>query len=205
MQRNPTQLALFGPYKPPPDKRQQRINELASAKTGLLFPIILADPPWQYEFEKSKSRGLHNHYPTMTHEQIMSLPVQALAYKEAMLFLWSTTPGLDRAMEVISAWGFTYCTNMVWVKDKQGLGWRSRNQHELLLLGKRGSFPTPDPSRLQSSVFHAPRREHSRKPEAVAEMIEAQFPDMAKLELFCREPRPGWSVWGNEVASDIAM
>jgi N6-adenosine-specific RNA methylase IME4 len=30
-------------------------------------------------------------------------------------------------------------------------------------------------------------------------MIEAMFPIVPKIELFCRgKPRPDWSAWGNE-------
>ncbi len=33
-----------------------------------------------------------------------------------------------------------------------------------------------------------------------AETIERLWPDLPKLELFCRSPRPGWDAWGYEAA-----
>lgn len=183
-------------------KRQEKYDALTPEHTGQQFPILYADPPWRYEWPVSKNRAIENHYPTMPLEQIKELPIEDIAYHTSLCYMWSTVTKLSESLEVLTAWGFEYRTSFVWVKDKIGMGYWSRGQHELLLLGKRGPFPTPIPSTLTSSVFHAPRLEHSRKPEAVAEMIERQFPNMAKVELFCRRPRPGWSVWGNEVESD---
>ena len=43
----------------------------------------------------------------------------------------------------MAAWGFTYKTHFVWVKDKIGTGYWNRNKHELLLVGTRGDVPAP--------------------------------------------------------------
>lgn len=45
---------------------------------------------------------------------------------------------------------------------------------------------------------------HSRKPERMREMIEL-VSYAPRLEMFCRSPREGWSVWGNEVACDVEL
>jgi N6-adenosine-specific RNA methylase IME4 len=42
------------------------------------------------------------------------------------------------------------------------------------------------------------RREHSRKPDYVHECIERLVAG-PYLELFARQRRPGWDVWGNEI------
>jgi N6-adenosine-specific RNA methylase IME4 len=55
-----------------------------------------------------------------------------------------------------------------------------------------------------SSVIHAPRREHSRKPDAAYEMIERMYPSLPKIELFARHERPGWAAWGNEIPCEAA-
>jgi N6-adenosine-specific RNA methylase IME4 len=44
-----------------------------------------------------------------------------------------------------------------------------------------------------------PIREHSRKPDVVAERLEQMYPNQTKLEMFCRYPRPNWTVMGNEL------
>lgn len=48
-------------------------------------------------------------------------------------------------------------------------------------------------------VVMTPRREHSRKPEVVREMITTLLGDIPRVELFAREVSPGWSVMGNDV------
>jgi len=84
------------------------------------------------------------------------------------------------------------------VKDKIGLGYLVRNQHELLLIATHGDIPTPLPAQRPASVIHAARREHSRKPEEAYELIEAMYPELPKIELFARSRRSGWAAWGNQ-------
>jgi N6-adenosine-specific RNA methylase IME4 len=115
-----------------------------------------------------------------------------------MLYLWATAPKLKECMEVIEAWGFEYRTNMVWDKQKIGMGYHARNQHEILLIAKRGSIPPPQAGTQPASVFSIPRTEHSAKPVEFYEFIESAYPELPKIELFCRSPREGWAVWGNQ-------
>jgi hypothetical protein len=114
-----------------------------------------------------------------------------------MLFLWSPAPLLTDALNIMTAWGFEYATCAVWVKDRFGMG--VRQQHELLLIGKRGLGIVLDPSKLSSSIIEAARGAHSRKPDEAYEMIEAMYPSLPKIELFARHARAGWAAWGNEV------
>ena len=135
-------------------------------------------------------------YPVMALADICKLEIPATP--DAVLFLWTTSPHLQQAFEVITAWGFEYASSLVWVKDKIGLGYWARGQHELLLVARRGDMPAPLPSNRPPSVIHAPRREHSRKPDAAYEIIEAMYPALPRIELFARHARPGWSRWGNQ-------
>jgi len=127
------------------------------------FPVIYADPPWRYEFAEDRGRQIENHYPTMPLDEIKALKVPAA--DDAVLFLWVTSPKLPEGLEVLAAWGFQYVTCMVWVKDRIGMGYYARQQHELLLIGKRGNLPVPDPEDRPSSVITAPRGQHSAKPD----------------------------------------
>ena len=168
------------------------------------FAVVLADPPWHfrvYNEETGSSRAASNHYRTMDLADIRSLPVTTLAARDACLFLWTTAPFLEQAFTVIAAWGFKYSSNLVWTKDRVGTGYWARSQHEHLLIGKRGNFRAPAPAHRPSSVIQAPRREHSRKPDHVYEIIERAFPDLPKIELFARQARPGWIAWGDEAPS----
>ena len=166
--------------------------------------MIYVDPPWRFE-PHSRDTGLDRapdrHYGTMTFADIKAMPVPAAP--DSVLFLWAITPMLPQAIEVMAAWGFTYVSCYVWVKSKIGLRYWTRGQDEELLIGKRGRIPAPAPGEQFSSVFvepkNAPPGGHSVKPAYFAEIIERQFPGVAKLELFSRSPRPGWTSHGDQL------
>jgi N6-adenosine-specific RNA methylase IME4 len=132
----------------------------------------------------------------MTVEEIVALPVPDIATDDAVLFLWATSAQLPIALQVVEAWGFEYKTNMVWVKDRTGLGFYCRNQHELLLIATRGEIPVPLPKNRPASVVHSPRGKHSEKPVCFYKIIEDMYPDLPKIELFARKKYPGRDVWG---------
>jgi N6-adenosine-specific RNA methylase IME4 len=171
-----------------------------NAKALGKFAVLLADPPWRYENPPmgGSNRSIENHYPTMTLEEICALPIGEIAHEDSVLFLWATAPKLAECMRVVEAWGFNYRTEMVWVKDKIGMGYHVRNRHEGLLICKRGELPPPPESSRCDSVVEAPRLEHSAKPTIFYEIIDAMYPGLRKIELFSRSPREGWSAWGNQ-------
>jgi len=162
------------------------------------FSIIYADPPWEYEFSNSEMRDIENHYPTLELEKIKEIKVPS--DDNAILSLWTPAPKLEEALEVVKAWGFSYRTNIVWVKDKIGTGYYSRGKHELLLIGIKGEgIGTPLPENRPKSVIFAERTEHSKKPDIFYEIIEKMYPNHSKIELFARNKREGWETWGNEI------
>lgn len=187
------------------ERQERRAEILEAVKDTPLAPpappytLIYADPPWRYEHVRTESRAIENQYPTMALEDICALPVQDIADEDCVLFLWATNPKLAEAMDVIRAWGFTYRTNMVWVKDKIGMGYYARQQHELLLVAVKGAPGAPMPEDRQSSVIEAPRTEHSKKPDEFYTLIERLYPLSKKVELFARAPREGWAAWGNQL------
>lgn len=169
------------------------------------YPVIYADPPW--DISQTGARGASKHYDLMTLDRIrdMSETVKKLAAPNSVLLLWVTNNALPAGLAVMEAWGFRYVSNAAWDKYYMGLGNYVRNSHELLLLGIRGKV-TPK-FRGQRSVLHFPRMGHSVKPAEMYPMIERLF-DGPYLELFARQ-RPNstsdWSVWGNEIESDITI
>jgi len=187
------------------EDRIVRIDEIsrgnAELGTSIRYPVIYADPPWRYENPPmgGTNRSIENHYPTMTLDEICALPVSDLATEDALLYLWATAPKLAECMKVIEAWGFEYRTNIVWDKMKIGMGYHARNQHELLLIAKRGEIPPPPVGKQPASVIRIPRGKHSAKPEEFHEIIERAYPELSKIELFSRSPREGWASYGNEV------
>jgi N6-adenosine-specific RNA methylase IME4 len=162
------------------------------------YNVIYADPPWRFEaYSRETGSNRAPEYPTMTLDQIKALTIPAA--NDCVLFLWATAAMLPQALEVVAAWGFTYKSHCIWVKDRIGTGYWWRNLHELLLVATRGSVPAPPTALRLPSVFHEPIGRHSAKPPGFAEFIEAWFPHSPKLEMFARERRPGWACWGNEL------
>lgn len=161
------------------------------------YEIIYADPPWQYEFQESKSRMIENHYQTMPIEEIKSLSVPST--KNAVCFMWVTTPKLKEGIETLEAWGFTYRSCLVWDKKTIGTGYWFRGQHEILMVGVKGNFSPPRPEYRVSSVFREQKTEHSKKPIKIRVLISKWYPTKSKLELFSRDHVDGWDVWGNEI------
>jgi N6-adenosine-specific RNA methylase IME4 len=135
-------------------------------------------------------------------DEIKALDVPAA--DDSVLFLWATSPKLAEALEVMDAWGFTYRTCMVWVKDRIGMGYYARQKHELLLVGARGSLPAPEPENRPSLVFESPRGDHSKKPDLFYQLIETMYPeyDDLRMELFARQRREGWEPWGFEASAE---
>lgn len=137
-------------------------------------------------------------------EEIKSLPVSKLAAAQSHLYLWVPNALLQEGLDVMHAWGFTYKSNLVWYKvrkdggpDGRGVGFYFRNVTELVLFGIRGKMRTLQPGRVQVNLLASRKREHSRKPDELFDIIESCSPG-PYLELFARFPRPGWDQWGNE-------
>lgn len=160
------------------------------------FEIVLADPPWRYDFSETECREIENNYPTATIEDICSHAPKTTP--DSILFLWATAPKLREAMQVVDAWGFTYRTHAVWDKCKIGMGYWFRGQHELLIVATKGKASPPIAENRVSSIFKESRTEHSKKPNCVYEWIESAFVSYKKLEMYARSNRPGWKSWGAE-------
>lgn len=202
-----SEISLFGQlvyYKKriQAQQRQRRVQEVVDLSEAMgTYPVICADPPWCYEYTETESRAIENQYPTMELGDICALSVGKIAASDAVLFMWATSPKLAEAMRVIEAWGFTYRTCAVWVKDKIGTGYYFRQRHELLLVATRGELPVPEPSDRYDSVIEAARLEHSAKPTTFYEVIESMYPEYRRIELFSRNRRDGWEGWGNQYGS----
>src|ERR1039458_4371236 len=82
------------------------------------YDLIMADPPWQYE--NWSAAGEHKNasakYSCMSLDEIKRLPVGDLAAPDCILMLWATNPLLDKAFDVMTAWGFAFKTAGHWVK-----------------------------------------------------------------------------------------
>ncbi|MGC2650281.1 MAG: MT-A70 family methyltransferase [Candidatus Cybelea sp.] len=157
------------------------------------FDVLYCDPPWDSGIE-SQAKGLP--YPTMSLDALKTLPVAQKTAPDSVLFLWVTAPKLPDGLELMRSWGYTYTSNLVWVKPRIGLGRWLRSQHEILLIGKRGNM---SPITAPPSVIAASCMRHSEKPAAVYDLIDKMFPGTRRLELFARNRHDkSWEVWGAE-------
>ncbi len=174
------------------------------------FGTILADPPWRFTNRTGKMAPEHkrlSRYSTMTLAQIMELPVPQLVSGKSHLYLWVPNALVLEGLEVMRRWGYTYKTNLIWYKvrkdggpDGRGVGFYFRNVTELVLFGVRGAMRTREAGRRQTNVVVSRKREHSRKPDELYDIIERCSPGPF-LELFARHPREGWAQWGDETNS----
>lgn len=171
------------------------------------FHTILADPPWRFQNRTGKMAPEHkrlSRYGTMTFNNIFELPIAQLAEPQAHLYLWVPNALISEGLETMRRWGFTYKTNLIWYKvrkdggpDRRGVGFYFRNVTEIVLFGTRGkNVRTLKPGRKQPNIIVTRKREHSRKPDELYDIIESCSPG-PHLELFARHPRQGWYQWGD--------
>ncbi len=194
------------------------VPSIADDFTGSLgssrFATILADPPWRFQNRTGKMAPEHrrlSRYGTMDLNDIMALPVSSVAAHPAHLYLWVPNALLPQGLAVMAAWGFDYKSNIIWHKvrkdggsDGRGVGFYFRNVTEILLFGVRGKNARTGPAgRRQVNLLGTRKREHSRKPDEMYDIIEACSP-APRLEIFARGSRPGWTTWGDQ-AEDYAI
>ena len=213
-------------------RKPTRQRTRKQAKPQVVFPpfpderfhIIYADPPWDYKGQLqhtgaggNDSGGALRHYPTVPLEQLCNLPIQQITEDNCLLFMWSSSPHLDQAIDLGKRWGFAWATvAFVWYKQRTNPGFYTMSQCELCLAFKRGKIPTPRGSRRERQFVNSDgaaeyspdcldgfvselRGKHSQKPEEVRRRINEMFPEQSKIELFARKRDiPNWSVWGLE-------
>jgi len=167
------------------------------------YTLIMADPPWTFQlWGKHSEKTAAAQYDLMTLDDIKALPVGDLATQDAVLWLWATSPMLDQAIDTCRQWGFAFKTSGVWLKRtangklRWGTGYRLRSVHEPFIIGTVGNPKTP---RNIPSAFDGLARQHSRKPEEAYALAEKMVPEGRRLELFSRQRRAGWDVFGNEM------
>lgn len=179
------------------------------------YQIIYADPPWDFGGCKlnvaTSGKEITDHYPTMTDEEILNLPIKELADTNCLLFLWIVYSKLPLALKCIDIWGFKYSTvAFEWLKRTTTgkpvcfMGrWMTGGAIELCLLARKGSVPRI--SKCVRRLIDAPRENHSKKPPETRNRIIELVGELPRVELFARQKTEGWDVWGNEVESDIKL
>jgi len=163
------------------------------------YRAIVIDPPWpikKIEREVAPNQGQDLPYPIMSLEEIEAIPIQSMAIEEGChVYLWTTQKYLKPALEIFEKWGVKYQCLMTWLKPGgfTPFSWQYNTEH--VLFGQIGNLPL---TRMGLKLgFTEKRREHSRKPEIFYQMVQEASPE-PRVELFARQPRSGFMVWGNE-------
>ena len=184
---------------------------------GLGFRCIVADPPWDLKIGAKRTNGERGgwnkpeymdinslEYPTMTVDEIAAMPVSGVAGKDAHLYIWTINAYVAQTYAIAEAWGFRPASLLTWCKAPMGLGLGGTfcNTSEFILFARRGTLKAE--RRIDSTWWGWARGRHSAKPEAFQSMVETVSPG-PRLELFARRPRPGWTVWGNEVEANTHL
>ena len=159
-----------------------------------VFEVVVIDPPWSYgrEYDPESSR-VANPYPEMDQSELLKLSPPFA--DDCVLFLWTTHKFLFDAKELMDKWGFDYKANLVWNKEKIGMGAWLRMQCEFCLVGIKGKPAWNNTT--HRDIISESRREHSRKPESFYTFVE-QVTTGRRLDYFSRAQRDGWEVFGND-------
>lgn len=174
-----------------------------------MYRCILADPPWQMTMSgkrlRKKQATLADDLPydTMSLTDICRLPVGDIADPECHLWLWTTNQNLSDGFLVMKEWGFKYLAPIHWIKPS-GLGNWFVHRTQTVLFGYKSRCVFNQHRYRPNILFAGVPARHSKKPIESYELIE-QVSDSPRLELFARQKRDGWDVWGNEVQSDVRM
>lgn len=187
------------------------------------YTVIYADPAWKVGYMQggktagSLGKGKPVPYSVMTDKQIMAMPIKNMAEENAVLFMWVVDCKIPKIEQIMKAWGFNFKgIAFDWNKttknpSKTGvraiLSTPTRRSHEICYYGTRGKVGALLKSNtvLQDVQWASEDRRHSAKPPIVAERISEMYGDVSKIELFARDKKEGWDVWGNEVADSIEI
>ena len=180
------------------------------------YQIIYADPPWKFsskqlqKYKGKRFRNLNYEYETANPKNFENLNIPT--NKDCVLFLWTTDAHLVEALRLIKAWGFKYKTvGFIWKKitskgnQVSTLGAWTMKNCELCLMATKGQMLKYKKVNNIKQLIGAERTNHSKKPNIFAEKIVELFGDLPRLEMFARDKKQGWDVWGNEVNSDIKL
>jgi N6-adenosine-specific RNA methylase IME4 len=165
------------------------------------YRAVVIDPPWNVEKigrDERPDQGKYLDYPTMDTQDILDLPVPDLmADSGGHIYLWATQKHLPDAFNCLEEWGARYECMMSWVKPTgvAPFSWQYNTEH--VLFARYGDGLELEKQGLQLS-FEAGITEHSEKPEVFYNRVKRASPG-PRLEMFAREPRDGFEVWGDEV------
>ena len=133
------------------------------------YRVAVIDLPWPYEKRDDDPSHRARPYPTMSIADMHALAVASIMHREFILWAWTTNHHMREAFEILDAWGLEAKTILTWVKDRMGTGDWLRGQTEHCIMAVRGK-PIVTLTN-QTTVLHAPVREHSEKPVEFYDLV----------------------------------
>ena len=180
------------------------------------YKVILSDPAWRQskggkKSSRPNSSGGDLDYTTLSLDQITNIQRKSmeLAEDDHILFLWTIEKYLPEAEKMLKELSYKLHVRMIWNKVT-GIpsAFTIRYGHEYLLYAYKGKM-LPVDKKMQGkihSVFTEQVKRHSQKPTISYEIIEALYPNVPRLEMYCRGTgRPKWDVWGYEAENSIEL
>lgn len=178
------------------------------------FDLVMIDVPWRWKnyTQMHNWRSPEAKYETMTMAQAAALPVRDLLCDGGVVWAWGTWPLMDEQPSVMTrGWGLRYCTGGVWGKrTRNGLltmstGLVLRGACEPFMILQRGTGKGLRARTVRNLIetfatqeVSGFRREHSRKPQEIYDMLVKLTPGWRRADIFSRERRHGWTRWGNQ-------
>ena len=171
------------------------------------YQIIVADPPWPMgkivrRVRPNQKSGMD--YSLMTLKEINRINVSNICDNNCILFLWCVDSMMMSGRRLLLNWGFNYHCTMAWHKNTGPTMWGFRRNCEFILVGFKGKQEPYPKRKVVKTCFEAKNIGHSVKPNEFYEMLKV-LPHEPRLEMFARQKREGWDVWGNEVKSDVNL
>lgn len=169
------------------------------------YKTIVIDPPWEIAKIKRKVRPnqMQMDYPMMTLQEIKDMPIGEISDEQSHCFLWTIDKYLYESKEVLEGWGFKYHCTLAWNKTN-GISLYGINRRvEFVLVGLKGKHEAYPKRKTIPAAFTAKSPRHSQKPQEFYDFLDVL--EGPKVDVFARQEREGWDVFGNEVENSISL
>jgi len=172
----------------------------------MVYDLIVVDPPWNVHKIVRRVRPnqkVELDYKTMSLDEIKKLPIDEIAATNSVCFLWTTHAYLEPAFDILRSWKFKYQRTLTWDKRNGMCLFGFHHRTEFVLFGYKGKIEMYPRRKAIPTIFTGKSSRHSAKPDEFYKMIEplGEF----RLDIFARNNREGWDVFGDEVKNSICL
>ena len=178
-------------------KERQKINEAKKIERNIqLFQAIQSKKAVTLP-DKTYNVIYADTYQSSKDTEELKL-LQIPSSKDSILFLWSKSSDIEKQLDIMKAWDFSYIDCIIWDRmDKKGFSKYFLNQHDLLLVGIKGEGLIPE--KKEKSICRNPLKENETRLAYYFEMIEGNYPTGAYLDLFSTKPHNSkWTLFTEE-------